>query len=424
MDTVQIENLQNEIKEQLAKIQSVVDEKATAMETKSVETVEKLKVEQKQMVDELESKISALEKITAQLAGAKTVSPEDEAYTEMFKKSLNAMNKKLGRPVQDVTAEQIREYNENLYKYVTRGEKAMTPEEMKSINTMNDAEGGYLVVPQVDPSLVNKKFDGHGLLEACGKRTTSGIYEVIVDFADYDKAYFTKEMPEDASLSDEEDFAKITFNNDVIKYGKKFSRVALEDSLINVEADVLGKMRAGMARKVGDYCVSGNGGANPRGILTYASGTTFGKIEQITSGTSGKLTFADVISKLPSALKDGYHANASFIMRRATFFGLLAEADQSGKLQIDNMVNLFSAQGLSFNLLGYPVHFDSAMPAVASNALAVAFGDFNEGYILTTTPTVGIVRNETHPDYVQIWQRERHDGKVVNFEAIKLLKIQ
>ena len=111
-------------------------------------------------------------------------------------------------------------------------------------------------------------------------------------------------------------------------------------------------------------------------------------------------------------------------MRRATFFGLLAEADQSGKLQIDNMVNLFSAQGLSFNLLGYPVHFDSAMPAVASNALAVAFGDFNEGYILTTTPTVGIVRNETHPDYVQIWQRERHDGKVVNFEAIKLLKIQ
>ena len=111
-------------------------------------------------------------------------------------------------------------------------------------------------------------------------------------------------------------------------------------------------------------------------------------------------------------------------MQRASFFTLLGEADLQGRLQIENMVNLFSAQGLSFNILGYPVKFDCDMPSIASNALAVAFGDFEEGYILTTTPTVGIVRNETHPDYIQLWQRERHDGKVVNFEAIKLLKIK
>lgn len=418
-----IEQLQAEIKNQMSEIQAVIDERGKSLD-KTGSDIQELANKQKEMVEDFSTKISALEKITAQMAVAKNTSADDEKYAEKFNKVLGAMNRKLGREVKTVTGEEIKRYNENLYKYITRGEKAMTEEERKSINTMNDTEGGYLVVPQVDPTIVNKRFDGHGLLDSCGRRTTSGIYEIIVDWADYDEGYFSKEMPEDATLGDGEDFAKISFNNDVIKYGKKFSRVSLEDSLINVEADVLAKMRAGMSRKIGKLLVTGGGGANPRGLLTYASGTTFGKIQQITSSTSGKLVFKDVISLLPASLKDDYHANARFIMQRASFFTLLGEADQQGRLQIENMVNLFSAQGLSFNIIGYPVKFDCDMPAIASNALAVAFGDFEEAYILTTTPTVGIVRNETHPDYVQIWQRERHDGKVVNFEAVKLLKIQ
>ena len=128
---------------------------------------------------------------------------------------------------------------------------------------------------------------------------------------------------------------------------------------------------------------------------------------------------------MPASLKDAYHAGAKYIMRRQTFFGLLAEADQSGKLQISDMVNLFSAQGLSFNILGYEVKFDAGMPLVANGALPIAFGDFANGYLLTTTPTQGIVRDDvTNPDFIKIWQRERHDGKVVDFEAIKLLEIK
>lgn len=418
-----IEQLQNDIKNQMTEIQNVIDERGKSLE-KAGTDIQELATKQKEMVEDFSNKISALEKVTAQMAVAKETSTIDEKYVEKFNKALGAMNRKLGREVKTVTAEEIKAYNENLYKYITRGEKSLSEEERKSINTLNDTEGGYLVVPQVDPVLVNKRFDGHGLLDSCGRRTTSGIYEVIVDWADYDESYFSKEMPESATLGDGEDFARITFNNDVIKYGKKFSRVALEDSLINIEADVLGKMRAGMSRKVGKLVVQGQGGADPRGLLTYANGTTFGKIEQITSAETGKLVFKDVISTLPAKLKDDYHANAKFIMQRASFFELLGEADLQGRLQIENMVNMFSGQGLSFNILGYPVRFDCDMPAIASNALAVAFGDFEEAYILTTTPTVGIVRNETHPDYIQLWQRERHDGKVVNFEAVKLLKIK
>ena len=419
---VNIEELQKQIKDQLSEMQNVMDERVKALETKGAD-IDELKSTQKSMAEDLDNKISALEKVTAQMSQAKEVSAEDTAYVENFNKALSAMDRKLGRAKREVSVEDIKAYNKNLHKYITRGESALSDEERKSINTMNDTEGGYLVVPQLDPTILAKKFDGNGLLEVCGKKTTAGLYEEIIDWADYDDAYFKKEMPEDATLADGEDFAKIQFSNDVVKYGKKFSRIALEDSMVNIEADVVAKMRAGMNRKLGALVVSGQGGAQPRGLLTYPAGTQFGQIEQVTYGTAGTLKFADVISTLPAKLKDGYHANAKFIMRRASFFGLLAEADTQGKLQISDFVNLFSAQGLTLNILGYPVKFDCNMPAVASNALAVAFGDFDEAYLLTSTPTIGIVRNETHPDYVQLWLRERHDGKVRNFEAVKLLKI-
>jgi len=281
-----------------------------------------------------------------------------------------------------------------------------------------------LVVPEVSPTLINKQFDAYGILEAVGKKTTSGRHEEILDFADYDEGFFSNEKVEGATVNTTEKYAKITFANEVIKYGKKFSRVALEDAFLNIQSDVFTKMQAGMVRKLGGLVTVGEGNSEPRGLLKYPAGTNFGQIEQVESGTSQALKFTDLISLLPASLKDAYHANAVYAMKRATFFGLLAETDSTGRLQIQFMVNLFGGNGVTKNILGYDVKTDASMPAVAAGALAVAFGDLAQAYLLTTTPTVGVVRDETHPDFILNWLRERHDGKIVNHEAVKLLKIK
>lgn len=423
-DEINVKELVTEVKTAISDLQAVNDERAEQL-NKTGNDIAELQAKQKELAEDLDRKVGALEKVTATLSQVREVKAEDKEYVENFNKSLQAMKQGQGRQFNAMSAEEIKAYNNALFKYVTMGEKSLDMEELKTINTANDAQGGYLVVPEVAPTLINKKFDNYGLLEICGKRPTAGNYEVIVDFADYDKSYFTKEMVEDASLGDGEEYARISFKNDIVKYGKKFSRTALEDTFTNVETDVLAKMRAGMTRTIGQLLTTGQGGALPRGILTYNAGTHFGQIERIESTETGKVIFADVISKMPASLKDAYHAGAKYIMRRQTFFGLLAEADQSGKLQISDMVNLFSAQGLSFNILGYEVKFDAGMPLVANGALPIAFGDFANGYLLTTTPTQGIVRDDvTNPDFIKIWQRERHDGKVIDFEAIKLLEIK
>ena len=423
-DEINVKELVTEVKTAISDLQAVNDERAEQL-NKTGNDIAELQAKQKELAEDLDRKVGALEKVTATLSQVREVKAEDKEYVENFNKSLQAMKQGQGRPFNAMSAEEIKAYNNALFKYVTMGEKALDMDELKTINTANDAQGGYLVVPEVAPTLINKKFDNYGLLEICGKRPTAGNYEVIVDFADYDKSYFTKEMVEDASLGDGEEYARISFKNDIVKYGKKFSRTALEDTFTNVETDVLAKMRAGMTRTIGQLLTTGQGGALPRGILTYKAGTKFGQIERIESTEAGKVIFADVISKMPASLKDAYPAGAKYARRRQTFFGLLAEADQSGKLQISDMVNLFSAQGLSFNILGYEVKFDAGMPLVANGALPIAFGDFANGYLLTTTPTQGIVRDDvTNPDFIKIWQRERHDGKVIDFEAIKLLEIK
>lgn len=68
--TVNIEQLQSEIKTELANIQNSIDERVKAIETKGAD-VEELKLEQKKMAEELDVKISALEKVTSQMAVAK-----------------------------------------------------------------------------------------------------------------------------------------------------------------------------------------------------------------------------------------------------------------------------------------------------------------------------------------------------------------
>ena len=61
------------------------------------------------------------------------------------------------------------------------------------------------------------------------------------------------------------------------------------------------------------------------------------------------------------------------------------------------------------------------MPAVASNALAVAFGDFREGYTVVERVGIRMLRDPyTSKPYVKFYATRRVGGAVVNFQAIKL----
>jgi HK97 family phage major capsid protein len=73
--------------------------------------------------------------------------------------------------------------------------------------------------------------------------------------------------------------------------------------------------------------------------------------------------------------------------------------------------------------LGYPVHEAEDMPDIAANAHAIAFGDFQKGYLIVDRAGVRVLRDPySAKPYVLFYTTKRVGGGVQNFEAIKTLR--
>jgi len=343
----------------------------------------------------------------------------DEAQ---FKDASGAFEKYLRNRTNELTSE-----DHMALKAINLGNGYAVLPQTKSVNTVIDPQGGYFMTTERSNNITEKRFDGHGLFELVGKvNNSTGRFEEIIDWADYDIAYYKNELDDSSAPADGEDFKLVTWEAKTQMYGKKFSYESLQD-IPEVQNHVMSRLLSGAMRQTSDLLVTGNTQGKPRGILTYDNGTTYGKVEQVDSSVAGAFTFDDVLTTLPSVLKDDYHANSDFIMRRATFMNLLSQKDNEGKYQIGNQVNFFDGSGFTAGALGlggYGIRFEASMPAMATGALAVAFGDFSEAYTYVTRSDANIHRDDSKPAYTTLTLRRRHDGKVKNFEAFKILKIK
>lgn len=166
--------------------------------------------------------------------------------------------------------------------------------------------------------------------------------------------------------------------------------------------------------------ISGNGTTAPKGILTYTAGTSFGQVQQVNSGTDGAVT-ADGLINLYYALKDEYAKRATFLMHRTTA--------QAVRLLKESTTNQYLWQpgltaGTPDTLLGVPVVLAADMPIADEDALSVALGDFKRAYMIVDRVGIRTLRDPyTAKPFVKFYTTKRVGGKVVNTEALKLLKL-
>jgi HK97 family phage major capsid protein len=82
------------------------------------------------------------------------------------------------------------------------------------------------------------------------------------------------------------------------------------------------------------------------------------------------------------------------------------------------------ATGSPDTLLGVPVCVAEDMPAAAANSLSVAVGDFQAAYQIVDRNGIRILRDPfTEKPFVKFYATKRVGGDVVNFEAVKLMKL-
>lgn len=207
----------------------------------------------------------------------------------------------------------------------------------------------------------------------------------------------------------------------------ELSRWLTEEAIPDVVNDFTADTADALAYEEGVAVVSGNGTSKPTGFLTGTPVTTadssraFGVLQYVASGAAGAFAAsnpADPLITLTQAMKAIHRKNGRFAMNKNTVAGCMKLKDGQG-----NYLYGVATAGMPATILGYPISELEAMPDIAANSFSIAFGDFKRGYQLVDVGSYATVRDEvTLPGFIRFYTYRRVGGKVINSQAIKLLK--
>ncbi len=308
--------------------------------------------------------------------------------------------------------------------YLRRGNES----EIKSISGAVPSDGGYAVPREIDALIASELAEISPIRSiAQVVQTGSAGYRKLVSTGGTASGWVseTAARPE----TDAPEFAEIAPPTGDLYANPAASQSMLDDAGFNLEAWLSSEIASEFARAEGAAFVSGTGADQPEGFLTAPNGTgedgvrAFGTLQYVGSGdANGFDTAPDAkLIDLIHTMKSGHRQGASFVMNSAT----LAEVR---KLKTADGAFLWQPgmiEGQPDRLLGYPVVEAEDMPDIASGTFPIAFGNFRHGYLIAERSATQVLRDPfTNKPFVHFYATKRVGGKVLDSNAIKLLKIE
>lgn len=186
------------------------------------------------------------------------------------------------------------------------------------------------------------------------------------------------------------------------KYGVllQLSRELIDDTGVDLEGYLAMQAGRALGNYFGSHLVTGGGTSVPRGVLTDATSA----LTTTTTGVSGAPTAGEIIDLAYSVIGP-YRSSAScgWLMRDATVGKIRKLTDTNGQFLWQPSLQV----GAPDQLLGKPIFTDPYMPAVATGAKAILFGDFSQYFVRM----VGGLRFERSDDLA-------FDKDLVTFRAV------
>lgn len=317
-----------------------------------------------------------------------------------------------------VDYEAIDGYSKAYPLYLRKGDAQTGGREHKTMMVGSNPDGGYFVSPAMSPRVLSIYYESSPMRElATIESIGTDAIEFPIDDGEADCGWVGETESRATTNTPQVGVQRIPVHEIYAK--PKATQKLLEDASIDIEAWLGRKVGDKLGRTEATAFVSGDGVKRPRGFLTYATGTSRGQIEQIVSGAAAAVT-ADGLINLMIALKEPYAAGAIWLMRRATTGSVMLLKDGNGQY----IWRPGLEAGKPSILLGHEVRQAADMPAVAANALAIAFGNFKQGYTIVDRLGISTLRDPfSAKPFVEFYTRKRVGGDVTNFEAIKILKI-
>lgn len=312
------------------------------------------------------------------------------------------------------------EYKNVFCNYLRKGMDAgLEAMQSKALSVGSDPDGGYMVTPTMSQRIITIIRETSPMRGVAAIETISSDALELLEDRDQAASGWTNETTAISDTSTPQ-IGKRNIPVHGLYAQPKATQKLIDDSAIDIENWLAMKVAEVFSRTENTAFINGTGVSQPRGILTYAAGTSWGQIEQVNSGTSATVT-ADGIIKLLYALKEGYMQRATFMMNRSVVQAvrLLKETSTNQYLWQPGLTS-----GTPDTLLGAPVVMASDMPVAAANSLSIAVGDFASAYQIVDRTGITVLRDPfTDKPFVKFYTTKRVGGDVVNYEAIKIQKL-
>lgn len=330
-----------------------------------------------------------------------------------------------GTRIDDYTHEKAMAYKAAFLEYLRKDDRVLGPEETKALSVGSDPDGGYVVDPDTSGRIVMKQFETSPIRQYASVQVIStDALEGLHDLDETSAGWVSETGSRTETSTPQLKAWRIPVHE---MYAEpRATQKLLDDAYIDMEAWLAAKVADKFSRVENAAFLSGTGVGQPRGLLTYTAGTTLpGQIEQIASGANGDFAAdpdgADPLLSMIYGIKSQYRQNGVFFMNRTTMGAIRKLKTTDGQYHWQPAVSA----GQPSTLFAYPVASFEDMPAYTTTGnLAVGFGDLAEAYQIVDRLGVRVLRDPfTAKPYVKFYTTKRVGGDVVNFEAVKLLKM-
>jgi HK97 family phage major capsid protein len=310
--------------------------------------------------------------------------------------------------------------------YIRKGDaQQLASLEAKALSVGVAADGGYTVPPDIEASVTS-------MMRAISPiRAISGVRQV--SSSSYKKPFSTTAFaagwvgetaarPQTGTPA----LAELSFPTMELYAMPAASQALLDDSAVNIDQWVAEEVRTTFAEQEGTAFVTGDGVNKPRGFLNYTAVPnatwSWGNLGYIATGVAGGFAATNPSDKLIDliySVRAGYRANGTFVLNRAVQAEVRKIKDTTGNYIWQPALT----PGGAPSLMNFPVAESEDMPDIAANALSLAFGDFQRGYLIVDRVGIRILRDPySAKPYVLFYTTKRVGGGMQDFAAIKLLK--
>ncbi len=310
--------------------------------------------------------------------------------------------------------------------YIRKGEAGeLRALEEKALSAGSDPDGGYLVPDETEASVISSLKDISPIRSIAGVRQVSGsVFKKPFSISGPGTGWVgeTDARPETTAPT----LAELTFPTMELYAMPAATPTLLDDAAVNIDEWIAQEVSTAFAEQEGAAFVNGDGINKPRGFVDYpkVANTTWswGNVGYIATGTDGAFDAVNPVDDLIDlvySVKAGYRSNANWVMNRATQAEIRKIKDADGNYIWQPSV----APGSAPTLLNTPIVEAEDMPDIASDAFAIAYGDFNRGYLIVDRLGIRVLRDPySSKPYVLFYTTKRVGGGVQDFDAIKFMK--